>query len=354
VNTKDLLKTIILENEKMILPTIWKRTLELPLDTDKIISLSGVRFGGKTWLLLDYIKKLLEKGISRESILYFNCEDERIERSEESLNLLITTYQELHPDKQLSECYFILDEIQKVPLGSKIRFLTNLYDRVSKRIVIAGSNKSLIPVNEKLGLDGNVIFFELYPLSFRELVSITYPSIDPTTQESKNALSALFLQFQQQGGFPAIIGKDKATRTMILQECFNTIIQRDLINNFYIPDPDILRYFCRYIIARSAKKYCIHQLFRELSRQGLWVKKDYLYYFDSFLSTIYLNHTINHKTYLIDQGLGAAIDYDLANDNKRLLENTVYLELIKQGKETTELEVSRILNQNVPLWQNFL
>jgi len=68
MNKKDLLKTIILDNQTADLPKIWRRSLKIPLNTQKIVTLSGVRRSGKTYHLLNLINTLKNKGVSPKKI----------------------------------------------------------------------------------------------------------------------------------------------------------------------------------------------------------------------------------------------------------------------------------------------
>ncbi len=86
-------------------------------------------------------------------------------------------------------------------------------------------------------------------------------------------------------------------------------------------------------------------MYNDLKSQNYKVGKDTLYDFQNYVENIDMSRFISKydesvvkaenwkKVYVIDQGLGAALDYKLAQDNGRLFETTVALELIKQGKQ---------------------
>ena len=75
--TKELIKTIILDNQSRTYPDVWDRNLKIPLDSKKIITLSGVRRSGKTYHLFGVMENLKNIGIDPSRILYLNFEDER-------------------------------------------------------------------------------------------------------------------------------------------------------------------------------------------------------------------------------------------------------------------------------------
>jgi len=341
---KDLVKTILADNQTRALPMIWKRSLAIPTAVDKIVSLTGVRRSGKTYMLYSQMDKLLQQGIAREQIIHINFEDERISFRAEELDLILQAHRELHPSIDVSECYFFFDEIQEVPLWE--RFIVRLYESLCKHVYITGSNSTLLSREIASSLRGRTLNYEVYPLSFRELVNILYPSINQITSVEQGKIQALFQSYIHHGGFPEIIKHNEDLRIKVLQEYFNVMILRDLIERYQIPQTAALKYFCKRLIASSACDFSVHKVFLELKSQGYKVSKNTLYEFQSFTESIYLNRLLDKfdesiiksefsrkKTYVVDQGLGSAMDFKLYQDLGRLLENTVCLELIKHGKD---------------------
>jgi hypothetical protein len=341
---KDLVKTIIADNQARALPLIWKRSLDIPTSVDKIVSLTGARRSGKTYLLYHQMDKLLHQGIPRQQIVYINFEDERIPFRSDELDLILQSYRELYPSIDLSECYFFFDEIQEAPLWEK--FVARIYESLSKHIYITGSNSTLLSREIASSLRGRTLNYEVYPLSFRELLNICYPSIHQVTSADQGKIQALFQSYIHHGGFPEIIKQNEDLRIKILQEYFNVMILRDLIERYQIPQTAALKYFCKRLISSSACDFSVHKVFLELKSQGYKVSKNTLYEFQSYTESIYLNRLLDKfdesfikaefsrkKTYVIDQGLGTAMDFKFAQDLGRLLENTVCIELIKHGKD---------------------
>ena len=133
---KDLLKTIIIDSQQSTLPEVWERTLKIPVNSGKIITLSGVRRSGKTYHLFNVMNQLKAKGISNERLLYFNFEDERLSLSSRELDLILQAYQELYPQLKLSDCYFFFDEIQEVKGWEK--FIARIYASISQHVFVTG------------------------------------------------------------------------------------------------------------------------------------------------------------------------------------------------------------------------
>lgn len=344
MSKKDLLKTIITDNQSKDLPKIWQRNLKLPLNSGKIITLAGVRRSGKTYHLFNLIKRLKKKRVSPKQILYLNFEDERLKLLTEELDLILQSYRELYPNINLSKCYFFFDEIQELQNWEK--FINRLYQTISSNVFITGSNATLLSREIATALRGRTITFEIYPLSFKEFVDIISPELNPHKSKDKAKFINLFEQFLYQGGFPELVSSNKQLHNKILQEYFNVMVFRDIIERYHISQAAILKYFCKRVIGNSAGEFSVNKIYNELKSQGYKVGKDTVYDYQGYVDSVYLTRFISKhsysiikselskkKSYVIDQGMGTALDFKLAQDKGRLLETTIALELLKQGKQ---------------------
>jgi uncharacterized protein len=340
---KDLLKTIITDSQNRTLPEVWPRELIIPTNSGKIITLAGVRRSGKTYHLFHLINQLKAQGVPNEQLLYFNFEDERLHISSEELDLILQSYQELYPGQKLADCYFFFDEIQEVAGWEK--FISRLYSSVSQHVFITGSNAKLLSQEIATALRGRTITYEVYPLSFAEFVQVLSPGINPHSSQGQATLVNLFERFLHQGGFPELVKQPTELRDKVLQEYFNVMVMRDLIERYQISNGAVLKYFCKRVVGASAGEFSVNKIYNELKSQGHQVSKDTLYAYQDYVETIYLNRFVpqysfsvvkaesaQKKTYVIDPGLGAALDFKLNQDRGRLLETVVALELIKQGQ----------------------
>ena len=341
---KDLLKTIIIDSQQRVIPEVWERTLKIPTDSGKIITLTGVRRSGKTYHLFSLMNQLKANGVPKERLLYFNFEDERLHLSSKELDLILQAYQELYPTQKLSDCYFFFDEIQEVEGWEK--FISRIYASISQHVFITGSNAKLLSKEIATALRGRTITFEIYPLSYAEYVGVLSPGLNSHSSTDKATLINLFDRFMHQGGFPELVRQEDELKNRILQEYFNVMVLRDLIERYQITNSSTLKYFCKRVVGASGGEFSVNKVYNELKSQGYQVGKDTLYLYQSYVEAIYLNRFINKyshsvvkaessqkKCYVIDQGMGAALDYKLSQDRGRLLETTVALELLKQGKQ---------------------
>ena len=290
------------------------------------------------------LKKLRSIGVNPEHILYINFEDERLDLTRQELNLLLQTYQELYPNIKLSDCYFLFDEVQEV-IGWE-KFIARLHSTISHHIFITGSNAKLLSREIATALRGKTLTYEIYPLSFREFADLTEPSINPNSSQGKAKLTSLFDKFLIQGGFPELITLDSSLHRRTLQEYFNVMVLRDLVERYRISQVTIFKYFCKRVVGNSATEFSTNKLFRELKSQGYKISKDTIYSFQDYAESAYLARLITKhspstvkrelsgkKSYVIDHGLGSALDFKLSQDKGRLLETAVALELIKQGRD---------------------
>lgn len=346
---KDLLKTIIKDNQSRKLPEIWTRSKEIPLKSGKIITLSGVRRSGKTYHMFNLIKKLKQEGIDKSKILYVNFEDERLNLNKDELDLLLKSYRELYPKVNLEECFFFFDEIQEV--GGWEKFIIRLYNTVTKNIFVTGSNATLLSKEIATSLRGRTITFEIYPLSFKEFVNISGEKIDFKLSSSKAKLVFLFEKFLTQGGFPELVKMDSDLKQKVLQEYFDVMVLRDMIERYSITQPSVLKYFSKRVIGSSAGEFSSYKIYNELKSQGYKISKDTVYKFQDYVESVYLALFISKydysvvkremskkKVYTIDTGLGSALDFKFSKDKGRLLETTVALDLIKQGKNISFIQ----------------
>jgi len=341
---KDIIKNLITDFQEKGISPARPRLLEIPVNSKKIVALTGVRRSGKTFQLYNIISKLIKQKIGLSNILYFNFEDERIDKNIFILNDLIESYQELYPEINMSSCYFLFDEIQNINGWEK--FVRRIYEQVSKNIFITGSNSKMLSREIATSLRGRSINYEIYPLNFEEYLNFLDIEINFNSTKSNSAMVNAFEKFLSGGGFPELISVDSEIKNKVLQEYFNVMIFRDLIERYGITQTEILKYFCKRVIGNSSKEFSVNKIYNEIKSQGYKISKDTIYEFQNYVESIYLaffiprySHSIvkqefsRKKVYSIDNGLAASIDIFFMKNKGTALENLVFLELIKSGKK---------------------
>lgn len=341
---KEILKTIIRDFHVSPLPKLKRRTLEVPLDSGKIITLIGVRRSGKTSYLFNVIEDLIGRGITLERILYINFEDERLDLKTEELDLLLQAYQELYPDMELADCWFFFDEIQNI--AGWDTFIRRVYDKGTKNIFITGSNARFLSSEIATSLRGRTVSYEVYPLSFREYLAFKEVAIDLYSSKSIARINNHLADYLRHGGFPEVVNYDDGLRNRVLQEYFNVMIYRDLLERYEIKNIPALKFFLKRLISSATKQVSVNNIYNELKSSGFKIGKNQLYDNLEACQNIYMalllrKHTRSlverelgeKKIYAIDTGLLNSLEYRFSDDTGKALEQVVFLELKRRGSE---------------------
>ena len=339
---KEILKQIIRDFHLSPEFALKPREFKVPFDTQKIITLIGVRRSGKTSILYEAINRLSQE-IDKTKIVFVNFEDERLELGTDELDLILQAYRELYPAHNLNECYFFFDEIQNVNGWEK--FIRRIYDTLSQNIFITGSNSKLLSSDIATSLRGRTLSFEILPLSFREYLWFNDIEIDLYSTASLSYIQNAQERFLRVGAFPEIVFLDDRYRNKILQEYFNVMIYKDLIERYAIKNTAALKFFIKRILASSTKAISINKLYNELKSNGIKIGKNSLYEYLEYVQNIYLSLVLQRydtslvnqelgekKIYSIDVGLSNAVEFHFSDNIGKSLENMVFLELRRRGE----------------------
>lgn len=341
---KDILKTIIRDFHLRPLPELVERDIVIPSGSGKIISLIGVRRSGKTSLLLYHVGQLIKSGLEKTKIIYINFEDERLDIKVDELDLILQAYRELYPDNDLNSCVFIFDEIQNI--YSWERFVRRLYDSVGKNIFITGSNSRFLSREIATSLRGRTLPIEIFPLSFQEYLRFQKANTDLASSQSVANIQNHFLRYLAAGGFPELVHMDETIRDTVLQEYFNVMLYRDMVERYNISNIALLKYFLRRLFTSATKSISVNAIYNDLKSSGFKIGKNQLYEYLDICRDIYLVFPLNkyshkdvvrelgeRKIYAIDTGLLNAVTFRFTDDFGKALEQLVFLELKRRGKE---------------------
>lgn len=341
---KTTIKNIILENQDLDFPLIISRNIAIPTDLDIIISLIGARRSGKTYILYEIMKTLLKQGVKSKQILFLNFEDERLNLDREKLDLIIQAYTELFPELALKDCYFFFDEIQNVNGWEK--FIRRIFDTKSRHIFITGSNSKLLSTEIATELRGRTITYTIYPLSLGEYLDFNKVDKKLYPQKYKSRVIHYTQKYLKTGGFPETVFLDEAIRIKILQEYFNVMIFRDIIERYKVANSETLKFFIKKLFSGITKPFSINKAYNDIKSLGYKISNKYLYAYFDYCNAVFISRSINKfdfseikqakgdkKTYIIDNGLLSSIEFSVSENKGKLLENMVALEFLKAGKE---------------------
>ncbi|PJE69042.1 hypothetical protein COU96_01910 [Candidatus Shapirobacteria bacterium CG10_big_fil_rev_8_21_14_0_10_38_14] len=218
--------------ERFLLKEIWRYR-----DNPQIIAVLGMRRTGKTVLLFQVIKKLLQK-ISPERILYFSF-DEILGKDPEIIEKIIETYENEIIKRDLENVYIFFDEINHL---ENWQVVLKRYYNLNRRIKFFVSGSASIYLKKtKESLAGRIYEFELKPLSFKEFLYLKRISIkNPNLQQLtiKKELNKYFLS----GSLPEIINETNFSK---IRSYINSIVDKvifyDIPKVYELGEPEVLK-----------------------------------------------------------------------------------------------------------------
>ncbi|MBU4338608.1 ATP-binding protein [Patescibacteria group bacterium] len=310
---------------------------------DLVISLVGIRRSGKSTLMLQFAKKLIEeKGISKNNILYVNFEDSRF-LGEYSLDLLNNIY-EIYLENLTPEIkpIIFLDEAQNIEGWEK--FVRSLNERKEAKIFVSGSNSHLLSSEFSTVLTGRQLPLIIYPLSFEEFllfnkIEIT-GKLDLINKQAR--VKKAFEEYLEFGGMPKqVFLKNSDDKFLLLRNYFEDILSRDLIYRFKIRQTEKLKTLAKFYFSNESSLISFNGIAKFLKmplstieRFSEYLTYPYLIYFVSKFSFSLKEQAVNpRKVYISDLGLRNAVSFDFSENKGKLLENLVFLHLLKTGKE---------------------
>lgn len=315
---------------------IMERELKVPLNSDFVISIIGPRRSGKTYYLFSLLKKL--------DAVYLNFEDTRLMQIEaKEIRDLIRMFIEIYGKKPN---YVLLDEIQNIKEWEKI--VRELHDLKKYRIFITGSSSKLLSKEIATQLRGRNLSFTLLPFSFREFLKFKGIQFNRyATKEEEAEIKNLLIEYLEFGGFPDVVKNEEKLR--ILKEYSDLILFRDFIERHKINNLDLARMLYISTLQNFSKEISVRSLFNKL-RANLRIAKDTVYeyvtkledtmfffFVKKFTKKVHLRETWPKKIYLCDTGLTKIVRF--SPDYGKLMENCVFLELLRKTNENPLIEI---------------
>ncbi len=301
-------------------------------DKDLIKVVTGIRRCGKSTLFELFISYLKDTGIKDEQIIHINLED---------ADYNFKDYKELYDyiiekvDKE-KQYYVFLDEVQNVSKFQKA--VDSLYIKKNIDVYITGSNAYLLSGELATLLSGRYIEIKMLPLSFKEYASAF----------NDNNYQKLFLDYMKNGGMPgnlSILQTNPNDIDKYLDGIFSTIVYKDIMARNNITDKMLLESVLKFIFDSIGSPISTKKISDTLTSKGITTSnhtvENYITaYLESFL--IYKAERFDvkgknllardYKYYVVDTGLrsyllGKKADSDMGH----ILENIVYLELLRRG-----------------------
>lgn len=351
MNLRNIFQSIIALHQEEIPLSLHERSLQLPLNKQRIVTVTGVRRCGKSSLLHLTINRLLASGVDKEQILYIGFDDERLANMDVSdFDEILQAYRLMYPDRPLSSVYMFFDEIQIVK-GWEL-FVLRVYKSYCKNVYVTGSTAQMLSGEMSSALRGWPDEYTEYPLSFKEFIAFKGVKANRYTEEEAALMANMFKSYLLTGGFPqAVLANVETERVKLLQAYFNTMLFRDMIEHYNISaSPSVVRYFLKRVFNNITKPSSVNNIYNDLKSQGLKLSKDSLYQWLDYACNISLLHKVPKysksiikqstslsKYYVVDFALAKSVLLPQSEEKGKALENAVYMHLARHLNENEQI-----------------
>jgi len=331
------LKEIIIEqnNARKGLPLGTERQLLKQVgkyyNTPHVIILCGMRRTGKSTL-----QRQIQENHYQQSTYFFNFEDERLLNFKTAdLNKLFEAFVELYGEQKV----FFLDEIQNIQGWET--FVRRMQDSQYK-FFITGSNASLLSRELGTKLTGRHINLTVYPFSFAEFLEFSQFEFTQDMllkTQTRGMIKNHFQQYLQFGGLPEYLQYKDLD---LIKRTYDDILYRDIITRYDIKAVKAFRELSLYLLSNVSTLLSYRKLATMLELGSVTTVKNYIEYLENsylfftlkkYSPSIKTQTIANKKIYCLDNGLIEAVAFQFSNNNGRYLENLVFIELMRRGKE---------------------
>lgn len=330
---KEVIREILLENRKEVeLQHVVPRNFQMEDFANYV--LIGVRRAGKSFMLYQQIQQNLKRGITWDSMLYINFEDERLMgMTAQELNLIL----EVHGMMSKERPILFLDEIQNINGWEKFarRLADNKY-----RVYITGSNAKMLGSDVATTLGGRYITKHIMPYSFPEFLQankVSYDSNTLATTFGRAEVQRHFTNYFRFGGFPE--GARLASKRDYINSVYQKIYLGDIASRNKIENQFSLRVLFRKLAESVKQPISFTRLTNIIASTGAKLSKPTLINYLEYSKDAFLVYPIkniadnltqretNPKYYFVDNGIISILAMDV---DTSLLENMVAMELLRR------------------------
>lgn len=329
--TKTILKQVIYEQRRKSSGTIVTRQIDAKqTDCPEVLVISGVRRCGKSTLL-----QQIRNG-RKECDYSINFDDERL------IHFTVDDFQilsEVFMEEFGPQTTYYLDEVQNI-VGWE-RYVSRLYSSGAK-VFVTGSNANLLSRELGTFLTGRHVTHTLYPFSFGEFITarrITIARDTMYTTEGRASLYRLFVEYLHTGGFPQYVFSNNDN---YLSALYNDIIYKDVLVRNNLTNERQIKELMFYLTSNIGHRFTFNSLAKQTGIKSADTAKAYFTYIES----TYLIGQLNKfdyssgiqlrspkKSYCIDNAIINKIGFNATENIGSLLENVVYIELMRRGGE---------------------
>lgn len=311
--------------------------------------LTGIRRCGKSVMLKLIQEELKSQGISDHQILALNFED--------IANLDLTDGLKLHETVMAKAAenpgllYLFFDEIQEVENWESC--VNSLLSKGKFDIYITGSNANLLSGELATYLAGRYIEIHMFPFSFAEFIELY------RQEEASKSTDQFFDQYVQIGGFPFLkhFSHEPDATSQYLMDLYNSVLIKDVMKRNQFRDIDLLERILLYVIAHVGETFSANAISKYFKSEGRKVAPETVLNQLKGCEEAFLFHRVprmdligkqilqvNEKYYIADHGIRQAVYGNNTRDLQRILENMIYMEMLRRGYKVF---VGRVGNREV-------
>lgn len=333
----------------MITREAYMKKIRPFINSDLVKVLTGIRRCGKS-VMLELIKQeLLQQGTTEKQFISFNFENMSFAHL---CNAKALHDEIIRQSKTISgKIYLFFDEIQEVQDWEKC--INSLRVELDCDIYITGSNAKLLSGELATYLAGRYVEFIIYPFSFAEFNEL-YKTVFPNT----NAHDC-FKKYLHFGGMPylAALQYDEEACKQYLQDVYTSVELKDIVKRNTIRDVDMLDRILTYVTANIGTIFSANVIAKYLKSEGRSMAIETIINYVKACTDAFLFYqvkrqdvqgkkllAINEKYYVADHGIREAVFGNNMKDINLILENIVYLELLRRGYKVS---VGKIDNKEI-------
>ena len=285
--------------------------------------------------MFQLISELLEKGFTKDDIVYVDFTDHRAKKVEfsEFLREVNSLFNK--------NAYLFLDEVQEIKDWSS--FIRALHNLENYKLVISGSSSKLLSREIATQLRGRSISSIVFPFSFEEILSLKNIEINEASKAKLDEVLRVLNEYLEFGGYPEIvITEGKERKNEIGRVYYNTIFFQDIVERFKIRNVSLMNYFVGYCIANASSFLSISKVEKEMTSMGISISKktlaQYLRYVEEALFVLPIKRFSYKyrerakypvKVYLVDN-IYFNLEPRFSKDIGKRMENVVALSLLKK------------------------
>lgn len=310
------------------------------IGTELVKVMTGIRRCGKS-VMLDLIQdELKESGVRAEQMITFNFEA--------MSNAHLCTAQALHDEVMKraaaieGKVYLFFDEIQEVRQWEKA--INSFRVELDCDIYITGSNAKLLSGELATVLGGRYVEFTIYPFSYAEFLEL-YRTVEPAASDAE-----VFQKYLTIGGMPYLANLRYAPEPskQYLNDIYNSVVLNDVVKRNKIRDVDLLSRIVAFVMANVGTTFASTSIAKFLKSEHRTVAPETILNYIKYCTDAYLFYQVNRqdlqgkqilatneKYYMADHGLREAVFGGNMRDINLILENIVYMELLRRGYSVT-------------------